>query len=93
MVLPQAATFWTMIDETQTTTAIDLTTKAPRGEVLGFCGEPVIVERLKELGIHQGVKIEVCGWAPFGGPRLFRLGATVIALRREEADCIRIQIS
>jgi Fe2+ transport system protein FeoA len=79
--------------------ALELTTENPFSdeehgnfaEVLGFCGDPLIIERLKELGIHRGVKIEAYGRAPFGGPKLYRLGATVLALREEEAECIRIQ--
>lgn len=55
--------------------------------IKGFQGEPLIVERLKEMGFHQGLEIEAVGRAPFGGPCLYRFGNTVLALRSEEAEC------
>jgi len=61
-------------------------------EVVGFCGEPLLIERLKELGFHQGLKLQLVGQAPFGGPQLYRFGNTVLALRYEEAACTLIQI-
>lgn len=61
-------------------------------EVLGFSGDPSLIERLKEMGIFQGLRITCCGQAPFGGPKLFRLGATVIALREEEAQCLQVKL-
>ncbi len=59
-------------------------------KIIGFCGDHLLIERLKEMGIHQGLQIQSCGRSPFGGPFLFRFGATVVALRKEEAQCIRI---
>jgi Fe2+ transport system protein FeoA len=58
--------------------------------VAGFCGEPEKVERLKEMGIHQGLEVSFIGRAPLKGPLLFRFGNTVLALREEEASCALI---
>lgn len=58
----------------------------------GFHGDPWIIERLKEMGLHQGLEVEVMGQAPFGGPLLFRFGNTVLALRKEEAACTLIEM-
>ena len=58
--------------------------------ITGFLGDNVIVERLKEMGFHQGLEVFVAGYAPFGGPLLFRFGSTVLALRREEASCLLV---
>lgn len=62
-----------------------------RARIEGFHGDPVIVERLKEMGLHQGLEVAPVGRAPFGGPMLFRFGNTVLALRYEEAQCTLIQ--
>ncbi|MFZ4403589.1 MAG: FeoA family protein [Pseudobdellovibrionaceae bacterium] len=59
-------------------------------EISGFCGSENTVERLKELGFHQGLKIEFVGQAPWHGPRLFRFSNTVLALRDQEAACVLV---
>lgn len=59
-------------------------------QIRSFQGEASMVERLKEMGFHEGLEIQVAGYAPFGGPLLFRFGNTVLALRREEASCLLI---
>ena len=51
-------------------------------------GSPIIVERLKEMGLYPGLEIVYLGRAPFRGPHLIRLGSVVLALRQEEAQCI-----
>ncbi len=56
-----------------------------------FQGESLLIERLKEMGLYQGLEIELVGHAPFGGPMLFQFGNTVLALRNEEALCVKIQ--
>ncbi|MEZ0392682.1 MAG: ferrous iron transport protein A [Pseudobdellovibrionaceae bacterium] len=63
-----------------------------KAKVQGFSGEPVLVERLKEMGLHPGLELLALGQAPFGGPLLFRFGNTVLALRQEEAACTLIEI-
>lgn len=62
-----------------------------RAKVQGFCGDQLVIERLKEMGLHQGLEVQAVGQAPFGGPLLFRFGNTVLALRREEAECTLIE--
>lgn len=51
-------------------------------------GIPALVERLRELGLHPGLRVEYAGQAPFKGPRMIRIGSAVIALRGEEAACV-----
>ncbi len=62
-----------------------------KARVRGFDGDSLIVERLKELGLHPGLEVQAVGQAPFGGPHLFRFGNTVLALRTEEAECTLIE--
>lgn len=60
--------------------------------VIGFSGDPVLSERLKEMGVHPGTQLQVVGRAPFQGPFLLRFGNTVLALRHQEAVCALVQI-
>lgn len=57
-----------------------------------FVGPAEIVERLKEMGLHLGIRVLYQGRAPFRGPHLIRFGSTVVALRDEEAACAKVQI-
>ncbi len=58
--------------------------------ILGFSGPRLVTDRLQEFGMHSGLMIRYVGRAPFQGPLLYRMGATVVALREEEAQCILI---
>jgi ferrous iron transport protein A len=60
-------------------------------QIQSFCGEEKTIERLKELGLHQGLKIVFQSRMPFSGPSLIRFGATVLALRQEEAACLQVK--
>ena len=62
-----------------------------RAHIKGFSGDAICVERLKEMGLHEGLEVQAVGQAPFGGPLLFRFGNTVLALRSEEAKCALIE--
>lgn len=62
-----------------------------RLQVIGFSGDHLIIERLKEMGLHKGLEIEFVGRAPLQGPMIYRFGNTILALRAQEAACIQIQ--
>lgn len=47
--------------------------------------------RLMELGFVPGQRVKVNGRAPFGGPVLFALDTTVIALRDKEWQCLKLK--
>jgi ferrous iron transport protein A len=53
-------------------------------------GDPVVCQRLLELGFTPGQPIAVMAAAPFGGPLAVTLRGTILAIRREEAACIRL---
>lgn len=66
---------------------------APFREVLeigSVAGDSAIATRLRELGFRPGVKIQVLGQAPFGGPFLVQIHTNVLALRRNEAECLQV---
>lgn len=52
-------------------------------------GPPTLVERLYEIGFLPGETLVFLGRAPFGGPWLFEVRGTTVALRDEEAECLR----
>ncbi len=57
------------------------------GEIIGFSGDLLICERLREMGLHQGAQIKVVGRAPWRGPWLVQFKQVCLALRTEEAEC------
>jgi Fe2+ transport system protein FeoA len=54
-------------------------------------GDPLLVRRLQELGFHQGQKLELLLRAPFGGPLVIAMGTSVLSLRSQEAQCVKVQ--
>ena len=73
------------VDETAYVAAVD----APRhaaGTALG--------QRLSELGFFVGERLRVVARGPFGGePIAVRVGTSTFALRRHEAECVRIELT
>ena len=81
----------TLIELHQIQTKGSSSYQALPAKVQGVSGDPFVIERLKEMGLHPGLEIQAIGQAPVGGPLLFRFGNTVLALRREEAACTLIE--
>ena len=46
--------------------------------------------RLTELGLRDGVRVEVLRRAPFGGPLALRVGGGLLALRRAQAGRVLV---
>ncbi|MCE9638296.1 MAG: ferrous iron transport protein A [Planctomycetes bacterium] len=53
-------------------------------------GEPLLRERLVELGFTPGQRVEVISLAAFGGPIHVRVRGGSIAVRRDEAACVQV---
>ena len=53
-------------------------------------GDPGLTRRLREMGFHTGCEVRIIGQAPFNGPLVVQLHDSVLALRRAEAECLRI---
>lgn len=72
----------------------DFTDKNAMAEIIGFesnCAlTELMVERLKEMGLYEGLLVDYVGQAPFGGPLMYRFSGTVVALRIEEARCLQV---
>lgn len=61
------------------------------GTILGVYAEPVLKLHLMELGFVPGSPIAFLMSTPFGDPNIYALRGTSIALRKSEAECIRVR--
>ena len=72
------------VDETAYVAAVD-----PPGQGAGMA----LGQRLSELGFFAGERLRVVARGPFGGePIAVRVGTSTFALRRHEADCVRVEL-
>lgn len=53
--------------------------------ILDITAEPLVRERLLELGLAPGRKVRLLRCLPFSGPVIVQSGTVVVALRYEEA--------
>ncbi|MDM7273812.1 MAG: ferrous iron transport protein A [Sulfurihydrogenibium azorense] len=60
-------------------------------KVLSITGCEDIKQKLYDLGIIPGVKVEVIQDAPFGGPIKLKIHDYCLALRKKEAFCIVVE--
>ncbi len=58
--------------------------------VQDLIGEDVFVARLQEMGFSRGERVSLLRVLPFGDPVIVGVGDAWVALRKEEARCIRI---
>jgi Fe2+ transport system protein FeoA len=60
------------------------------GRIAALSGPAFMLERLRELGFVTGEPIALLGRAPLGEPLLVEVRGATIALRRTEAECLRV---
>lgn len=58
--------------------------------VTAIAGDPALVQRLYELGLIEGERVELIGFAPFGDPLEVRIGSTRLSLRKREAAAVTV---
>jgi ferrous iron transport protein A len=61
-----------------------------RVRVVSVAGEPLLRERLVELGFTTGALVIVRGRAPMGDPIEVKLRGGLLAVRRDEASCVDV---
>jgi ferrous iron transport protein A len=71
--------------------SVDQMRKGQRGRVAAIQGNDAIVQRLLEMGLVEGVEIEVVAFAPLGDPIEIRLRDYRLSLRRSEAVRIGVE--
>ena len=67
------------------TETLDQIPKGQSAHVVGVVGDDPITRRLNDLGIREGVRIEVIRRAPLGDPTVFELCGYQLCLRRTES--------
>lgn len=66
--------------------------KGQRATIVSIEGQDEICARLMEMGLLEGSVVELVHEAPFGGdPVAVRIRGTLIALRRNEANLVRVE--
>jgi len=63
-----------------------------RVRVVSVAGEPLLRERLVELGFTTGALVIVRGRAPLGDPIEVKLRGGLLAVRRDEASCVDVTL-
>jgi Fe2+ transport system protein FeoA len=58
--------------------------------VVSVFGEPLLRERLVELGFTPGALVYVRGRAPLGDPIEVKVRGGILAVRRDEAACVDV---
>ncbi|MGB0619500.1 MAG: FeoA family protein [Myxococcota bacterium] len=72
------------------TTTLD---RVPRGEsvlVVAVDGADAIARRLDDLGLREGVEVEVLRRAPLGDPTVYELHGYQLCLRQSESGRVRV---
>ena len=73
------------------TTLADLT-PGQSAEVLSVSGNPALVQRLYEMGLLEGERVELVARAPLGDPLEIRFGNSRLSLRRAEAANVAVRL-
>ena len=61
------------------------------GEILTVGGDIAFQSRLRNIGLREGVQVEMIKQAPLADPLEYRIGAMHLSLRRHEAAYIMVQ--
>jgi ferrous iron transport protein A len=61
--------------------------------VVALAGDPLLRERLAELGFTPGTDVQMIRKAPLGDPLHVRVRSGAFAIRADEARCIEIDPS
>ena len=61
--------------------------------VLTITGEgSAVYQRLMEMGVYDGVELEVIRFAPLGDPMEVRVQGYNLSLRKSEAACVQVEV-
>jgi ferrous iron transport protein A len=75
----------------ETGVALDSLKPGQGGTILRIEAAPALKLHLMELGFVAGSSIAFLMSTPFGDPNIYALRGTSIALRKSEAQCIRVR--
>jgi ferrous iron transport protein A len=77
----------------QLMTTLDQLRPGQRAEVVSLTGAPGLVQRLYELGLVEGERLELVALAPLGDPIEIRVGNARLTLRKAEAAGIAVRVT
>lgn len=60
--------------------------------ITDLCAEGGMRRRLQDLGFVEGSEVDCVSVSPLGNPTAYRISGTIIALRNEDADTIKVKI-
>ncbi len=63
-----------------------------RAVVKSLSGEGAAYQRLMEMGVFEGVELEVVRFAPLGDPMELRVQGYNLSLRKSEAACVQVEV-
>lgn len=66
-------------------------TMAEKYKIIGFQGDDQVVQRLRDLGFYIGDPIEIIGKTWLRDPIFVEVRRAVVALRREEYKCLKLE--
>ncbi|MGB4610575.1 MAG: FeoA family protein [Saccharofermentanales bacterium] len=64
-----------------------------KATITRLCSEDRMRRRLQDLGFVEGGEVDCVSRSPLGDPTAYRISGTIIALRHEDADTIKVKIS
>ena len=70
---------------------LDQLSPGDSGIVESLDGPADLVQRLYEIGLFEGERLEVVAFAPLGDPVEIRVGATRLSLRKREAAAVTVR--
>ncbi|HYF50070.1 MAG TPA: FeoA family protein [Planctomycetota bacterium] len=72
---------------------LDTLRPGQRAIVSAVTGEgSAVYQRLMEMGVYDGVELEVVRFAPLGDPMELRVQGYNLSLRKSEAACVRVEV-
>ncbi len=76
------------------TLTLDKLKTGSNARIIAICeGEDSLEAKLREIGFAEGDEVELLARGPIGGqPLSVRLNRTIIALRKNEASLVKIEI-
>ena len=79
-------------DQTGSVIVLAQLTPGKRATVVGMTAQanPVVANRLGQLGFRANARVDVIRRAPLGDPTIYRVQDTELCLRRREAQLIEV---
>jgi ferrous iron transport protein A len=70
---------------------LDTLREGERARVVDVVGDDAISVRLMEMGLVEGIEVELVGFAPLGDPIEFRIRGYRLSLRSTEARRVQVE--